>query len=108
MLAIGMVCSTEKKRWRSELLNEFFFFAIGTSVCEGDSGGSMTFEDDNGLFYIRGIVSLSAVKKDDATGQISCDTSNYVLFTDVAQFLPWIKKVANECQIAVQCDSAYM
>ncbi|XP_037049476.1 serine protease snake-like isoform X2 [Bradysia coprophila] len=61
----------------------------GTSVCSGDSGGSMTFQE-NGTFYIRGIVSVGASKLDRITNQIVCDTSQYAVFTDVAQYLPWI------------------
>lgn len=57
----------------------------GTSVCNGDSGGGMIFEE-NKLWYIRGVVSLS-MKRDTKD---LCNTAHYVIFTDVAQYLDWI------------------
>lgn len=57
-------------------------------MCNGYNGASLTFEE-NGVFRIRGIVS-GGVPKD---GQIYvCDPNEYVIFTDVAQFIPWIKE----------------
>lgn len=58
----------------------------GTSVCNGDSGGAMIFEE-NGVWRIRGVVSLS-MKRDNKD---LCNTSHYVIFTDVAQYLDWIE-----------------
>lgn len=63
---------------------------LGTSVCNGDSGGSMAFEK-NGLYHIRGIVSVTVSREDN---QRLCDPNHYVIFTDVAQYLPWIEDVA--------------
>lgn len=57
----------------------------GTSVCNGDSGGGMVFEE-NGVWRLRGIVSLSVKRADKDL----CSTSQYVVFTDVAQYLDWI------------------
>ncbi|XP_055376761.1 vitamin K-dependent protein C-like [Condylostylus longicornis] len=58
----------------------------GTSVCNGDSGGGMVFEI-NGLFYLRGIVSLA-----EAIPEINqCNPREYVLFTDAAKFLDFIQ-----------------
>ncbi|KAK6621253.1 hypothetical protein RUM43_011559 [Polyplax serrata] len=65
-------------------------FKNGTSVCNGDSGGGMVFpyKDRNGVerWYLRGIVSISPARNDSRV----CDTSHYVVFTDVAKFLPWL------------------
>lgn len=61
---------------------------IGTSVCNGDSGGSILFEKD-GVYRIRGIVSLTIAR--DASG--SCNSKEYVIFTDVAKYLLWIEEV---------------
>lgn len=58
----------------------------GTSVCNGDSGGGMIFQEHN-IWYIRGVVSLS-MKRDNKD---LCNTSHYVIFTDVAQYLDWIE-----------------
>lgn len=70
---------------------------VGTSVCNGDSGGSMTFEK-NGVYYIRGIVSVSVSR----TNQQLCDPKHYVIFTDVAQFIPWIEDVVPQLKPLVQ------
>lgn len=48
----------------------------------------MTFID-NGVYRIRGIVSLSTSRED----RNLCDTNEYVIFTDVAKYLPWIENV---------------
>lgn len=58
----------------------------GVAPCNGDSGGPFTIFN-NGRWYLRGIVSVGL--KDHATNK--CDVNNYVMFTDVAQFLPWIE-----------------
>ncbi|XP_049839668.1 uncharacterized protein LOC126284636 isoform X1 [Schistocerca gregaria] len=66
-------------------------FRNGTSVCNGDSGGGMVFpmttRDGARIWQLRGIVSISVSKEDRV-----CDTSHYVVFTDVAKYLDWIRK----------------
>ncbi|KAJ9576185.1 hypothetical protein L9F63_006918 [Diploptera punctata] len=62
------------------------------SVCNGDSGGGMVFSrkiDGSTVWMLRGIVSLSKSKENQAT----CDVSNYVVFTDAAKYLDWINKL---------------
>lgn len=60
------------------------FDFTGTGVCNGDSGGGLTFSRSNKVSYLRGIVS---------NGQDpGCDKYAYSIFTDVAQHLPWIKE----------------
>ncbi|CAH0758409.1 unnamed protein product [Diatraea saccharalis] len=59
----------------------------GTSVCNGDSGGGMVFRIGD-AWYLRGIVSLSVARQNE----YRCDPSHYVVFTDVAKFLPWIRQ----------------
>ncbi|XP_012281729.1 modular serine protease [Orussus abietinus] len=56
----------------------------GSALCEGDSGGGLCFEKD-GLWYLRGIVSVSPVKDND------CDPDAYSAFTDVSHFMDWIR-----------------
>ncbi|XP_037037355.1 uncharacterized protein LOC119075065 [Bradysia coprophila] len=77
----------------------------GTSVCTGDSGGSMTFEED-GKYYIRGIVSVGASKINRTTNQVECDPMQYALFTDVAQYLPWIRETVR-CETHRTCTWDY-
>lgn len=66
------------------------FFAVGTSVCNGDSGGGMFFPrvGDDGIetWHIRGIVSLTVPQ----LGTRICDPNYYSIFTDVAQYLDFI------------------
>ncbi|KAJ2937801.1 hypothetical protein O0L34_g18582 [Tuta absoluta] len=67
-------------------------FLNGTSACNGDSGGSfLVFIPDvenpkTGAWYVRGIVSLSVARSDLAL----CDSSQYVVFTDVAKYRGWV------------------
>ncbi|XP_015120869.1 uncharacterized protein LOC107043767 [Diachasma alloeum] len=56
----------------------------GSSLCEGDSGGGLCFES-NGLWYLRGIVSVSPVKDH------SCDYQSYTGFTYFSHFRDWIR-----------------
>lgn len=67
----------------------------GTGVCRGDSGGGMAFssQQENGqeVFYIKGIVSNGKY----LAGVSACDHF-YTLFTDVSQFIPFIKNLLND------------
>lgn len=65
---------------------------IGTSICNGDSGGGLVFEE-NGIYRIRGIVSLTV-----GTSENTCNSESYVVFTDVAQYLDWIEEVVPQIQ----------
>lgn len=64
-----------------------FLPSIGTSVCNGDSGGGMFFQE-NDLWTLRGLVSFSSVRED----RDICNPKNYVIFTDIAKYLDWIEK----------------
>lgn len=46
---------------------------------------------ENNRYFIRGMVSTVLVK---STGD--CIASEYAIFTDIAQYLPWITEVTNE------------
>lgn len=59
----------------------------GTSVCNGDSGGGMVFQQSN-VWYLRGLVSITVAKQ----GLRVCDTKHYVVFTDVANYIDWINQ----------------
>lgn len=76
-------------------------FTSGTSVCNGDSGGSMTFEKD-GIYSIRGIVSFTKVRRNSNL----CDPNEYVLFTDVAQYLTWIEEHVPELNRPQHADDS--
>lgn len=47
----------------------------------------MSFEI-NGVYYVRGIVSLTSIGHDDEL----CNSKDYVIFTDVESYLSWIKQ----------------
>ncbi|KAJ8712862.1 hypothetical protein PYW08_008166 [Mythimna loreyi] len=71
--------------YRDGYLNEKTGRRESTSVCNGDSGGGMVFKQ-NGIWYLRGLVSLSVARPNE----YRCDPTHYVIFTDLAKFLPWI------------------
>ncbi|CAG9831457.1 unnamed protein product [Diabrotica balteata] len=82
--------------WEDDTNLESIVNKDGTSVCNGDSGGSMVFpkrssSGQNPVWQIRGIVSVGVALQTEGI----CDTSQYVIFTDVAKYLPWIKEVMN-------------
>lgn len=58
---------------------------LGTSVCNGDSGGGMYF-GDNDIYKLRGIVSLTVSRSDRNV----CNPQEYVIFSDAAKYLPWV------------------
>jgi secreted trypsin-like serine protease len=74
-----------------KILKRFSF--TGAGPCNGDSGGGMFFHerspDGSKRWMIRGVVSLSL--QDEKTKQ--CDLGNFIVFTDVAKYVPWIKRV---------------
>lgn len=59
----------------------------GPSICNGDSGSGIAF-NQNGLTYLGGIVSVGLRK----TGELTCDPDLYTIFTDVREYLDWIRK----------------
>ncbi|KAL9692895.1 hypothetical protein quinque_012180 [Culex quinquefasciatus] len=59
----------------------------GTSVCRGDSGGGMYILAGD-RWELRGITSFAGLSE---TG--SCDTKKFVVFTNVAHFYGWIKRL---------------
>ncbi|CAK1541737.1 unnamed protein product [Leptosia nina] len=59
----------------------------GSGPCLGDSGGGL-YILDNGRWRLRGVVSLSLLAQN---GDYTCNLNEYVVFTDTAQYLQWIK-----------------
>lgn len=75
----------------------------------------MTFVE-NGIYFVRGIVSVGA-NEDNGSSGILCDSTQYAIFTDVAQYLPWIEEVvdmsraanvAEGCEINIGCKRKYL
>jgi secreted trypsin-like serine protease len=58
----------------------------GTSACNGDSGGGMTFER-GGRSYLRGVVSIGVPLETDPT---VCNPKYYTVYSDVSKYLEWI------------------
>uniref|UniRef100_A0A1B0CAQ3 Putative trypsin-like serine protease n=1 Tax=Lutzomyia longipalpis TaxID=7200 RepID=A0A1B0CAQ3_LUTLO len=54
--------------------------------CNGDSGGGLIFNRDD-YWFIRGVVSTSLSDKKS----LACDQNEYVVFTDIVPYLPWVK-----------------
>lgn len=70
---------------------------VGSSACNGDSGGGMVFQKATGsssriAYHLRGLVSLSVALQNKA----KCDPSHYVVFTDVAKYLDFIKEAMTQ------------
>ncbi|GJQ80664.1 hypothetical protein Trydic_g9248 [Trypoxylus dichotomus] len=68
-------------------------FTNGTSVCNGDSGDGLVFPKNTGdaskqAYQLRGLVSVSVALQNES----KCDPSHYVVFTDVAKYLDFIKE----------------
>ncbi|XP_063541269.1 serine protease gd-like [Cydia strobilella] len=61
----------------------------GAGPCLGDSGGGL-YILDGGRWRLRGVVSLSLRPEN---GESTCNLNEYVIFTDAAKFIEWIKKV---------------
>lgn len=60
-------------------------------MCNGDSGGGMVFpgklSDGTEIWMLRGIVSHG--RRRDSYSNI-CDTKDYIVFTDIVQYMDWI------------------
>ncbi|XP_049824503.1 clotting factor C isoform X2 [Aethina tumida] len=64
----------------------------GTSVCNGDSGGGLVLPQGTGkgtVWHIRGLVSISVALQNT----FKCDANHYVVFTDVAKYIDWIRSL---------------
>ncbi|XP_013147107.1 PREDICTED: chymotrypsin-like elastase family member 2A [Papilio polytes] len=90
-------CIKRNPLFYSKVLDDRKFCAglqNGTSACNGDSGGGFHVfipdKDDEatGAWYIRGIVSLSAARREVAL----CDPHQYVVFTDISKYEQWVNK----------------
>ncbi|XP_011705946.1 PREDICTED: coagulation factor IX-like, partial [Wasmannia auropunctata] len=66
-------------------------YTNGSSVCDGDSGGGLVFKT-NGLWYLRGIVSVSLGTIRDG-GTYHCDNYLYSLYTEVSRHISWVQDV---------------
>ncbi|XP_017776728.1 PREDICTED: serine protease gd-like [Nicrophorus vespilloides] len=59
----------------------------GAIPCTGDSGGPF-FMQRNGRWVLRGVVSAALVNSETRL----CDSSNYVVFSDVPKYRKWLNK----------------
>ncbi|XP_065170150.1 spermosin-like [Atheta coriaria] len=66
---------------------------MGDSACQGDSGGGLFFKK-GGRYFVRGIVSIGALKKRDN----GCDANQSTLFTGVHYHAPFIQSYINEAR----------
>ncbi|XP_047106657.1 limulus clotting factor C-like [Schistocerca piceifrons] len=63
----------------------------GSGVCNGDSGGGLVFQTDEGAWYLQGVVSISPRRR----GTSLCDPHFYTIFTKVGIHLRWLYNVMN-------------
>ncbi|XP_037025151.1 uncharacterized protein LOC119066670 [Bradysia coprophila] len=85
-------CLGSDNAFYGQFLSDFAFCAgsrNGTTACNGDSGGGIVFEDE-GVYRIRGIVSLTQVRPGERRDL--CKVDEYVVFTDVAKYIDWIEE----------------
>ncbi|KAG6449751.1 hypothetical protein O3G_MSEX006202 [Manduca sexta] len=64
----------------------------GSGPCTGDSGGGL-YILDGGRWRIRGVVSLSLRPQN---GDNTCNLNEYIVFTDTAQYLPWMRNIMSK------------
>ncbi|XP_055601439.1 basement membrane-specific heparan sulfate proteoglycan core protein-like [Uranotaenia lowii] len=79
----------------------------GTNVCNGDSGGGMYIQQQNGNGYdgggqwtIRGVVSFAPARE----GTNLCDLHSYAAFTNVAFYSGWIREQSKELLDSVSLE----
>ncbi|XP_058463979.1 clotting factor G beta subunit-like [Malaya genurostris] len=60
----------------------------GTNACNGDSGGGF-FRSVRGRWYLVGIISFTAAKKQNEN---LCSSTDYTAFVNVAKYEAWIRK----------------
>ncbi|KAK9305193.1 hypothetical protein QLX08_003707 [Tetragonisca angustula] len=66
-------------------------YTNGSAVCEGDSGSGLVFKS-NGLWYLKGIVSVM-VGKETLGGKKICNSYSYSLYTRVSNHMTWISSI---------------
>ncbi|CAD6239024.1 GSCOCT00008609001.2-RA-CDS [Cotesia congregata] len=66
-------------------------YTNGSSVCNGDSGGGLVF-NNQGLWYLRGIVSVSIGSK-ISDGIPVCNNNLYSLYTKISSHMSWIQDI---------------
>uniref|UniRef100_A0A182U6R7 Peptidase S1 domain-containing protein n=1 Tax=Anopheles melas TaxID=34690 RepID=A0A182U6R7_9DIPT len=71
----------------------------GVSACNGDSGGGMFFEV-SGRWFVRGLVSFTPARGSSGL----CDPLKYTVYTDVAQYVEWIKQYVDQRVIPVESE----
>ncbi|XP_011705099.1 PREDICTED: vitamin K-dependent protein C-like [Wasmannia auropunctata] len=92
-------CLSETQRANTrQYVNDKFCagYKNGSSVCDGDSGGGLVFKT-NGLWYLRGIVSVSVGTIQDG-GTVRCDNYLYSLYTNVSKHISWIQEVISKVE----------
>ncbi|EFN81615.1 Serine protease gd, partial [Harpegnathos saltator] len=84
-------CLWSNPRFVSFTSNRTFCAGLrdGSGPCNGDSGSGLVLHDSTtGRYQIRGIVSRSLFDLNEMT----CDLTQYVVFVDVAKYIPWINQ----------------
>ncbi|CAB3245972.1 unnamed protein product [Arctia plantaginis] len=83
-------CISAFDNFYETLLSDYTYCAgyrQGTDTCNSnDSGGGMVFKKGKS-WYLRGIVSVSISLQNEHR----CDSKHFIVFTDIAKFIPWIR-----------------
>ncbi|KAG5330455.1 GD protease, partial [Acromyrmex heyeri] len=67
------------------------------SPCNGDSGsGLVLYDSSTGRYRLRGVVSRSVTGND-----FLCDLQRYIVYVDVAKYIPWIQEQISTTTAAV-------
>ncbi|XP_034248418.1 uncharacterized protein LOC117649627 [Thrips palmi] len=64
-------------------------FVNGSTVGQGDSGGGMTFPNEDRKWYLRGVVSVGSPRE-----------TTYSFFTNVTIFVPWMAKIIKKGEVS--------
>uniref|UniRef100_A0A2H1WH83 SFRICE_029542 n=1 Tax=Spodoptera frugiperda TaxID=7108 RepID=A0A2H1WH83_SPOFR len=64
----------------------------GAGPCVGDSGGGL-YLLEGGKWRLRGVVSVSLRAEN---GDNTCNLNEYIIFTDTAKYLGWIRRILSE------------
>ncbi|XP_065085037.1 uncharacterized protein LOC135707205 [Ochlerotatus camptorhynchus] len=74
-LSVGVLCAGDRN---------------GSTVCNGDSGGGLFTEEDDGRWTLRGVTSFTAQR---GWNDSSCSLTDYSAFVNVAYYGDWIRYV---------------
>ncbi|XP_055621206.1 elastase-1-like [Toxorhynchites rutilus septentrionalis] len=73
----------------------------GTNACNGDSGGGL-FRNVRGKWYLLGVISFTAARKQNEN---YCSSTDYTAFVDVVKYMKWIRN-NSDSNFALPCSQS--